>query len=68
MNALIRFMQNYVGRALRVILGLALIYAGLFVVGGAFGVVVAIIGLLPIAMGVWGPCLLGFVFRQPKHA
>ncbi len=68
MNTLISFMQNNVGRALRVILGVALIYAGLFVVGGTLGLVVAIIGLLPIAMGVWGPCLLGFVFKQPKRA
>jgi hypothetical protein len=68
MNALISFMQNYVGRALRVILGLVLIYAGLFVVGGTLGLVVAIIGLLPIGMGVWGPCLLGFIFKQPKRA
>jgi hypothetical protein len=39
-------MQNYVGRGVRVILGLVLIYAGLFVLGGA-------LGLLPIGMGVW---------------
>ncbi len=68
MSALISFMQNNFGRSLRVILGLVLVYAGLFVLGGTFGVIVAIIGLLPIAMGVWGPCLLGFVFKQPKRA
>ncbi len=68
MNSLINFMQGGVGRVVRVILGLALIYVGLAVVGGAAGIIVAIIGLLPIAMGVWGPCLLGFIFKQPKHA
>lgn len=68
MNALINFMQGTAGRVLRVILGGALIYAGLFVLGGTLGIAVAVIGLLPIAMGIWGPCLLGFVFKQPKHA
>lgn len=67
MSSLISFMQNYFGRAVRVILGLVLIYAGLFVLGGIPGLVVAAIGLLPIAMGLWGPCLLGFVFK-PSHA
>ncbi len=68
MNSLINFMQGGVGRVVRVILGLALIYVGLAVVGGTAGIIIAIIGLLPIAMGVWGPCLLGFIFKQPKHA
>lgn len=67
MNSLINFMQGNVGRVARVILGLGLVYVGLAVVGGTAGIIVAIIGLLPIAMGVWGPCLLGFIFKQPKH-
>ncbi len=68
MNALINFMQGTAGRALRVILGLVLIYAGLFVLGGTLGIVVAVIGIVPLAMGIWGPCLLGFVFKQANHA
>ena len=68
MNGLINFMQGAVGRVARVVLGLALVYIGLALVGGTAGVVIAVIGLLPIAMGVWGPCLLGFVFKQPTHA
>lgn len=68
MKTLINLMQGAAGRVLRVILGLVLIYAGLFVLGGTLGIAVAVIGLLPIAMGIWGPCLLGFVFKQPKHA
>lgn len=67
MNTLIRFMQDSVGRAARVILGLALIALGVAVVGGTLGAILAIVGLLPIAMGVWGPCLLGLVFK-PTHA
>ncbi|MGE5263996.1 MAG: DUF2892 domain-containing protein [Acidobacteriota bacterium] len=68
MNALINFMQGTAGRALRVILGMVLIYAGLFILGGTLGIMVAVIGIVPLAMGIWGPCLLGFVFKQPNHA
>ncbi|MEW5719307.1 MAG: YgaP-like transmembrane domain [Chloroflexota bacterium] len=63
MNGLINIMQGTAGRILRVVLGLALIYVGLALVGGTAGIVVAVIGLLPIAMGVWGPCLLSFVCK-----
>ncbi len=63
MKALIDLMQGTLGRLLRAVLGLALIYIGLALVGGTAGTVVAVIGLLPIAMAVWGPCLLSFVFK-----
>ena len=63
MTGLIKFMQGNLGRGLRVVLGLGLIYLGLAVVGGAAGIALAIVGLLPVAMGVWGPCLVGFVFK-----
>ncbi len=66
MNGIISFMQSYFGRIVRVLLGLALIYAGVALVGGSLGIAIAIIGVLPIAMGIWGPCLLGFV--KPSHA
>lgn len=68
MNSLISFMQSIAGRALRVILGLALVYVGFAVIGGVLGTIVGIIGILPIVMGAWGPCLLGFVFKQSTHA
>jgi hypothetical protein len=63
MNNLIHFMQSGIGRALRIVLGLVLVYLGLVVLGGTTGIIVAVIGLLPIVMGIWGPCLLGFVFK-----
>ncbi len=68
MNALINWMNSTLGRAARVVLGLALIYVGLAVVGGAAGLIVALIGLAPIAMGVWGRCLLEAVAPQAKRA
>jgi DUF2892 family protein len=69
MNSLIHFMNSTGGRALRVLLGLVLIYAGLVTLSAStVGIIVAIIGLLPIIMGFWGHCLLEFLFPQAKHA
>lgn len=63
MKGLINWMNGMWGRSLRVLLGLALIYVGLVTLGGStVGMLVAIVGLLPIAMELWGHCLLEFVF------
>lgn len=63
MEGLVRFMNGTTGRALRVVLGLVLIYLGLAVIGGTTGLVVAVIGLLPIALGLWGKCILQLVSK-----
>lgn len=63
MKTLVTFMNTIAGRAARIVLGLALVYVGLVSVGGTTGYVVAVIGLLPIAMGLWGRCVLELVLR-----
>ncbi len=67
MQGLIHFMRGNMGRTIRLVLGLVLIVAGL-VAGGILGAALVLIGLVPVAMGVWGPCLLGFVFRGSTSA
>ncbi|MCL4465690.1 MAG: DUF2892 domain-containing protein [Chloroflexi bacterium] len=62
MASTIRFLNSWVGRAARVVLGLALIYWGWFLNGSStLGIVVAVVGLVPIAMALWGRCLLQFL-------
>ncbi len=68
MKALINFMNGGFGRIARVVLGLVLEYVGLFMLGGTAGVILAVVGLAPIAMGLWGRCLLEAVAPQAKHA
>ncbi len=65
MRTLIDFMQANVGRALRLVLGLVLIAAGVLT-GGGVGTLLVVIGLVPTAMGIWGPCLIGFVLPQSR--
>ncbi len=62
---LVQFMSSGVGRVLRVVMGVVLIGLGLAVVQGAAGVILAIVGLVPIAAGVFDFCLLGALFGVP---
>ncbi len=68
MVSLVSFMNTGWGRALRVVLGLVLVYAGLAIIGGTFGWVVVLIGLVPIVMGLWGRCLLELAAPKSRHA
>ncbi len=68
MKSLFTFMDSGLGRVSRILLGLVLIYAGLGVVGGTAGLVVAIVGLVPIVMGVWGHCLFETVAKKAHLA
>jgi Inner membrane protein YgaP-like, transmembrane domain len=62
MNGFVGFMQSWIGRLLRIVAGLALIAVGLFVMQGAWGYVVAVIGLVPLLAGIAGNCLLAPLF------
>ena len=57
--SLSRFLSQPLGRGLRVVVGLVLIGLGLFAIKGAVGVVIAIIGLVPLAAGAFNICLVG---------
>ncbi len=63
MAGLVNFMNTAIGRILRIVLGLALIWLGILgpMAGTTGGVIVAVIGIVPIVMGIWGRCLLGFL-------
>lgn len=47
------FMATWVGRLARIVLGVVIGYVGLEIVGGTWGTVVALIGLVPIAASVF---------------
>lgn len=47
---------------IRAIAGIVLIVLGFFVIGGTIGMIVGIVGFVPLAAGVFNFCLLGPVF------
>ncbi len=64
MAALISFMNQPVGRLLRIALGVAIAYAALTMLDGPAQWAVAAVGLVPIVLGASGRCLIELVPGQ----
>lgn len=63
-----RFMSSITGRVLRIVAGIALIAIGLAVVHGTGGIVLAIIGLVPLVAGLANVCVFAPLFGGPFFA
>jgi len=60
-----KFMSSGLGRGLRIVVGLALIVIGLFSVGGTGGIILAVVGAVPLLAGVFDVCLFAPLFSGP---
>lgn len=60
-----RFMANPLGRGIRIVAGLALIAVGLFALKGTTGIIVAIVGLVPLLAGILNICLIAAIIGAP---
>lgn len=58
----VEFMRGSAGRLLRIVAGGALIGAGLGAIRGTAGIIVAIIGVVPLLAGIFNFCLFGPLF------
>ena len=65
MNAFFKFIASPAGRVIRAVAGLALILIGLLLVGGTGGWILAIVGLVPLAAGLFDWCLFAPLFGLP---
>ncbi len=69
MNGLFGFLASGGGRVTRIVAGIVLILAGLFAIGSAAGYIIALIGLIPLAAGIFDVCvfapLAGLPFKGP---
>jgi hypothetical protein len=65
MNPFVKFMASTTGRIVRIVAGLALIAWGLLGLGGTTGVIVAVVGLVPLAAGLFDFCLFAPLFGNP---
>jgi len=57
----VSFMRSPSGRAIRAVAGLAIIAGGI-AIGGTGGTVIAVIGVVPLAAGIFNFCLVGPLF------
>ena len=60
-----QFMASGVGRVVRVVGGIALIAGGLLAVGGPAGIIMAVIGLVPLLAGAFDVCVFSALFGGP---
>ena len=65
MKAVFRFLGSMTGRIVRAVAGIILIVIGLLLVKGTGGWILAIVGLLPLAAGVFDRCLFAPLFGLP---
>lgn len=65
MNPIISFLASTAGRLVRVAAGLALIIWGIAGLGGITGTMVALIGAVPLAAGVFDFCVFAPLFGAP---
>ncbi len=65
MNPFIKFMASTTGRVTRVVAGIALVLWGLLGIGGTAGIVVLVIGLVPLLAGLFDFCVFAPLFGAP---
>ena len=65
MNPFVKFMASTAGRLTRIVAGIALVLWGLFGLGGATGIVVLVIGLIPLLAGLFDFCVFAPLFGAP---
>ena len=65
MNAFFDFIASSTGRYIRIAAGIVLILIGVFLIGGAGGWILAIIGLVPLGAGALDKCVIAPVFKLP---
>ncbi len=63
--AFVNFMVSATGRWLRIVAGIVLIALGLLVVKDTGGIIVAVIGLVPLLAGVFDVCIFAALFGAP---
>jgi hypothetical protein len=68
MNPFVKFLASPAGRVIRGLAGLALVAWGLLGLGGTAGIVVAFIGVVPLAAGLFDFCVFAPLFGAPERA
>lgn len=62
---MIEFLASGAGRIVRIVAGIVLVLVGLVVVTDTAGYVIAIIGLVPLAAGLFDFCVFAPLFGKP---
>ncbi len=63
--AFAKFMAGPIGRGVRILAGVLIMLLGLVVVQGTGGIILAVIGVLPILAGAMNFCLIAPIIGAP---
>ena len=65
MNPFCTFMASAAGRITRIVAGIALIAWGLLGLGGTLGIIIAVVGAVPLLAGLFDFCVFAPLFGCP---
>ena len=65
MNPFVKFLASPTGRIIRIVAGIALVLWGWLGLGGTVGILVAIVGLVPLVAGLFDFCVFAPLFGAP---
>lgn len=65
MNPFVKFMASPAGRITRFVAGIVLVALGLLVMHGVGGIIVTIVGLVPLLAGLFDFCVFAPLFGAP---
>ena len=65
MNPFVSFMASTAGRVTRIVAGIVLVAWGWLGLGGTTGMIVAIVGLVPLIAGLFDFCVFAPLFGAP---
>ena len=65
MNPFVKFMASTAGRITRVVAGIVLVALGLLVLKGTGGIILAVVGLVPLVAGLFDFCVFAPLFGDP---
>jgi hypothetical protein len=65
MNPFVKFMASPAGRITRIVAGIALVAWGLLGIHGTGGIIVAVVGLVPLVAGLFDFCIFAPLFGAP---
>ncbi|MEO8104737.1 MAG: DUF2892 domain-containing protein [Candidatus Saccharibacteria bacterium] len=59
------FMTSMLGRGIRIVAGMVLVFVGLIAMHGAAGIILAVVGLVPLLAGIFNFCVFAPLFGGP---
>ncbi len=65
MNPFVKYLASPVGRLIRVVAGIVLVVLGLLVVKNVGGIILALVGLVPLVAGLFDFCVFAPLFGAP---